>query len=405
MTCSSGEAEQAVQQMINTGVVELMNEGLGSKVDVLVSPDNLEYFKIEISKTGAKVDVLNEDISIDIESENSESTFLRLLSDKYFFLEYHNLKDQHAYLDDLVSLHPKKAETFSIGKSFEGKDLKAIRISDDVTKSSSKPMIWIDGGIHAREWISPSTVIYIAAALLGEVDSSLAGDVQDLVKKYQFVILPTSNPDGYEFSRTSHRFWRKTRRPSGCERNRTKKNGECRKKATKCYGIDPNRNFDSAFNTLGVSPNPCSPIYPGKTAFSENNTAAMRDFLAAQKDKVKLYLSYHAYSQLFLLPLGYKDVENRKHRTAHDDAGAAYVKAVSDTHGYKYKSMPSSGLYPTSGSSMDWAYDHGIVNSYTVELRDKGVHGFILPAEQIVPTGEENVRGLIALIKQLKYKF
>ena len=51
-----------------------------------------------------------------------------------------------------------------------------------------------------------------------------------------------------------------------------------------------------------------------------------------------------------------------------------------------------------SGGSDDWA--HGVANikySYTIELRDTGDHGFVLPKEQIIPTGEETMLALVDL--------
>ncbi len=60
-------------------------------------------------------------------------------------------------------------------------------------------------------------------------------------------------------------------------------------------------------------------------------------------------------------------------------------------HGVTYKVGPlSSTVYPASGISIDWAYgEAGVKYSYTIELRDTGQYGFLLPPDQIVPTGEE----------------
>ena len=97
--------------------------------------------------------------------------------------------------------------------------------------SETKPMVWVDGGIHAREWISPATVMYIIDSilgmrygdnslffychgckilLLGNREPDLQTDMKVWLDKYQFVIAPSINPDGYEFTRVQ-RLWRKTR--------------------------------------------------------------------------------------------------------------------------------------------------------------------------------------------------
>jgi len=262
-----------------------------------------------------------------------------------------------------------------------------IVISNDVENSRDKPIIWIDGGMHGREWVSVTTTQWIAASLLGEVDQSLSGELDALLETYQFMILPVSNPDGfaYSFEHKSARFWRKTRSKQGHWR---------------CKGVDPNRNFDVDFGGKGVSYDMCDETYPGKTAFSEHNTIAMRDFLTSHINQIKLYLSYHSYGQLFLKPFFYKQTRP-DNAQIHDAAADAYVKALFKKHGQIYQPIQGYNLYPVSGTSSSWAYKMGVVNSYTVELRDKGEKGFLQPTEQIVPIGEENVRGLVALVKQL----
>ena len=57
-----------------------------------------------------------------------------------------------------------------------------------------KPNIWIEAGIHAREWIAPAMAIYI-------IDQLLNNDKDGFLSKLNFHILPCANPDGYEFSR------------------------------------------------------------------------------------------------------------------------------------------------------------------------------------------------------------
>lgn len=61
--------------------------------------------------------------------------------------------------------------------------------------------------------------------------------------------------------------------------------------------------------------------------------------------------------------------------------------------GAQYTVGPSGNtLYPASGGSDDWARgEMNIKYAYTVELRDSGRHGFVLPASQIQPSGEESL--------------
>lgn len=56
-----------------------------------------------------------------------------------------------------------------------------------------------------------------------------------------------------------------------------------------------------------------------------------------------------------------------------------------------------------SGGSEDWTYGQlGVKYSFSVELRDRGRYGFLLPPYQITPTGEETFEGLKALVKAMQ---
>ncbi|KAL7642064.1 UNVERIFIED_CONTAM: hypothetical protein RMT77_007938 [Armadillidium vulgare] len=73
------------------------------------------------------------------------------------------------------------------------------------------------------------------------------------------------------------------------------------------------------------------------------------------------------------------------------------MKALTAVHGTKYKFGPIyATIYPVAGNTIDFAYKNGIVYSFTLELRDKGRYGFLLPEDQILPTSEETWAGLLA---------
>lgn len=81
-----------------------------------------------------------------------------------------------------------------------------------------------------------------------------------------------------------------------------------------------------------------------------------------------------------------------------------FVDALQSVHNTPYEYGPiCSTIYQTPGSSVDYAQDViGADYVFTAELRDTGNYGFILPAEQIVPSGEETWEGVKALIKGFK---
>lgn len=217
----------------------------------------------------------------------------------------------------------------------------------------------------------PATVTWMLRELI-ENDA----DHPDLTENMDWYFLPSHNPDGYAFTRDENRMWRKTRSDHGS--------------IFGCKGVDPNRNWGYEFNTGGSSNDKCSDTYHGPEAFSEVENQNVRDFILSIKDQLVFFNSIHSYSQLILLPWGY---------TSNPPDNYAYMEAIalkgSDAltavHGEFYETgcIPCM-LYIASGSSADWALGAaGIQFSISMELRDTGYYGFILPPDQIIPTAEE----------------
>ena len=117
--------------------------------------------------------------------------------------EYHTLDDMYTYLDYLEQEFDF-VKTESIGKSGEGRDMRVVSVCRG--GCGDKPAVWVDGGIHAREWISPATVTWMLKEV---VENDAAHD--DLTKELDWYFLPSVNPDGYAWSRDHNRMWRKTR--------------------------------------------------------------------------------------------------------------------------------------------------------------------------------------------------
>ncbi|CAN0386621.1 unnamed protein product [Lampetra fluviatilis] len=79
----------------------------------------------------------------------------------------------------------------------------------------------------------------------------------------------------------------------------------------------------------------------------------------------------------------------------HAELQSLSKKAVSALQGlyntrYTYGSSATT-IYIASGGSDDWAYDVGVKYSFTLELRDTGRYGFLLPESQIKATCEETM--------------
>ena len=98
------------------------------------------------------------------------------------------------YLQCLVSRYSDRCQTIDIGNSVEGRSIRVIKISQPSLNGIIKPAIWIDGGIHAREWISPSSVEYLVHQFVENSDKS---ENKKIIDNFDVYILPIMNPDGY----------------------------------------------------------------------------------------------------------------------------------------------------------------------------------------------------------------
>lgn len=120
-----------------------------------------------------------------------------------------------------------------MGQSHERRDLHVMRLADAADKPQGK--IFISCGQHAREWIAPASCMHMIDTITKTYQSN--GRLRALLKKYELLIAPLMNPDGYEYSRTSYRYWRKNRRNNGMG----------------MYGVDLNRNWPGKWGNVGTA--------------------------------------------------------------------------------------------------------------------------------------------------------
>jgi murein tripeptide amidase MpaA len=285
-----------------------------------------------------------------------------------WFAEFKTFAQIDAKLDELVAARPDLCSIVVVGQSVEGRTIRGIRIS---AAPAGAPAIVFNACQHAREWVSPMTVMYVADRLVA--DAAVDPATQMLLQQAEIFVIPVVNPDGYIYSWDVDRFWRKNRRNNG--------NGT--------FGVDLNRNWGFQWGGPGASASSSSDTYRGPFPFSEPETQAMRDFFSARPQIVS-HIDFHSFSQLVLSPWGWTEAP------APDDLylrsmAERMADAIFSVHQVPYVSGPiASTLYVASGNAVDWAYGARGVFSYTIELRDTGTFGFVLPPDQILPTAEEN---------------
>ncbi|XP_077489508.1 zinc carboxypeptidase-like isoform X1 [Amblyomma americanum] len=269
----------------------------------------------------------------------------------------------------------------SIGRSYEGRDLIGVHVN----AKENLPIVFLECGIHAREWIAHTACLYMIDQLATQNETNET--IRNLLYKYEWRIYPVVNPDGYEFTHTTDRFWRKTRSRSIYSKI--------------CRGADANRNFDvGGFCKIKSSPNPCTDTYCGDNAFSEPEARAIRDALQAVQKRTEFYFSVHSFGQLWMFPYGYSRERVPEYNQLLNISLNA-KEAIRRVHGSNYTVGPiSTTLYGVSGTSVDWAYEYaGVTKSFVLELRPAfsqttGNLGFILPVEDILPTVQETWEGI-----------
>ncbi|MPC13951.1 Carboxypeptidase A4 [Portunus trituberculatus] len=272
------------------------------------------------------------------------------------------------YLKSLAE-SSERVELVSIGKSVQGRDIWRVHIRPygDTGEDVRRNAVWFEAGIHAREWISPATACHLLDYLVAD---------KSLTNNLDVYMVPVANPDGYEFSRTNDRYWRKNRRTNT---------------GSSCRGVDLNRNWDESFG-VGASSNPCSEVYKGTEAFSEPETEALSTEMqrVSSVDDLRLMISLHSYGQVLLYPWGYTTDKAPKTRMM-KSAGRRFARGAKTSYNTKYTVENSAtGMYYASGTTDDWAKAAlEVPLSYTLELRDRGGNGFTLPANQILPTSTE----------------
>jgi len=278
-----------------------------------------------------------------------------------------------------------------IATSVQGRQIVGVHLKGGPAsskKSAGEKKVWINGGQHAREWISIATVMYIYHQLV-----SLYG-INPIITRYideiEFIIVPVVNPDGYDFTWTNNRLWRKNRRHN----------------SGTIYGVDLNRNWNNHWGGPGSSADPNSDTYRGTSPFSEPETKGVSDYIlrVAANSQLLVAIDYHAYSQLCLYPYSWTSTAPRT-AAALRTGGLGIVTAIKSTPGgATYTAQGGYQLYIASGGAHDWFYDESsIPYSYTLELRDTGQYGFLLPPNQIVPTGEENWNAFVWLIEHVYF--
>jgi len=345
--------------------------GLNIPVDVMVPPHLLKEFHSVVRKNKLNSEVFIPDVQKAIDNERPAQN----LRAGYGWTDYYDLNDTYAYLRSLAADYPDVVKLYVGGTTFEGREILGVKLSF----KEGNPKIFVESGIHAREWICPALATWILNQLLTSKDA----DIRFIAENFDWYVFPSVNPDGYQYSHTTNRMWRKT-----------VTNG------TVCNGVDPNRNWDDRWNEGGASSDECSEIYAGTGPFSTVETASLSATITELKPTV--YFCLHSYGQLLMIPFGHRQ-ETAENYDELMKIGNKAAVALSQRYGTQYVvGSIIDAIYMATGGSMDWAKSKlGVPYTFEWELRDEGRYGFLLPADQIVPTALETLDSMISILRDV----
>jgi carboxypeptidase T len=294
---------------------------------------------------------------------------------------FHNYDRMESELKSLAASGAGLASVFSIGQSLLGKDLWALRLNTTASGQdpSPKPGIVFLGTHHAREHLSTEVPLLLAKYL---IQNRAKPEVAKLLETRDIYIIPMVNPDGVEWDVRDGKYH--------MQRKNLRDNGDG------TVGVDLNRNYGYHWGEGGASADPDDETYRGPSAFSEPETQAVKAFVEARKDTLKVLLTYHSFSELILYPWGHSNsaIPDPKALSAYQAMAAKMAQMTG------YTPEQSSQLYIASGDTTDWAWGEHKIFSFTFELTPKSMWGggFYPGAGAIASTFASNLRPALYLI-------
>ncbi|MEV5348133.1 M14 family metallopeptidase [Streptomyces achromogenes] len=304
--------------------------------------------------------------------------------------KYHNYAEANAEIDQRLAAYPGIMNKRVIGKSYQGRDIIAIKVSDNVGTDENEPEVLFTAHQHAREHLTVEMALY----LLRELGAGYGSDsrITNLVNSREIWIVPDLNPDGgeYDIASGSYRSWRKNRQPNS---------------GSSYVGTDLNRNWNYKWGCCGGSSgSTSSETYRGSAAESAPEVKVVADFVRARvvggKQQITAGIDFHTYSELVLWPFGWTYADTATGMTA-DDAAAfqAVGRKMAASNGYTAEQ--SSDLYITDGTIDDYLWGTQKIFSYTFEMypTSSSGGGFYPPDEVIERETSRNKDAVLQLLE------
>ncbi len=303
---------------------------------------------------------------------------------------YHNYAEMNAEIDQRIAAYPSIMSKRVIGKSYQGRDIVAVKVSDNVGADEAEPEVLFTHHQHAREHLTVEMALY----LLRELGAGYGSDarITRMVQEREIWIVPDLNPDGgeYDIATGSYRSWRKNRQPNS---------------GSSYVGTDLNRNWDYRWGCCGGSSgSTSSDTYRGSAPESAPEVKVVAGFVRSRVvggvQQIKAGIDFHTYSELVLWPFGYTYSDTTTGMTADDHAAFKAVgQKMAASNGYT--AQQSSDLYITDGSIDDYLWGAHKIFGYTFEMypRSASGGGFYPPDEVIERETSRNRDAVLQLLE------
>jgi len=304
------------------------------------------------------------------------------------FEAYHTYAEMVAELDAAVADHPAIVRKFSIGQSYEGRELWAAKISDNVALDEDEPEALFDSLTHAREHLTVEMNLYLLNLLTDGYGNNAR--ITSIVNSREIFLVFMVNPDGgeFDFAGDEFAFWRKNRQPIP---------------GSTQLGLDLNRNFGFKWGCCnGSSGQPRSETYRGWAAWVAPEVQAYRDFIRSRvvggRQQLRVAISWHASMELILWPYGYSADPTVRTMTADDrQTYAALGEQMAALN--SYTAQTSHELYVTDGDQSSWSHYEQRIFHFTIEMYPSDIN-FYPSADHIVPETARNREAVLFLLEQ-----
>lgn len=310
--------------------MEIVGSNINEYIELIIAENRLQ----ELTKIGIKYEIIIDDL------QDYDQSVRGI---------YHTLAQVENILQDIASNYPSITDLYSIGITYEGRDIWCLEISDNPGIDEGEPGVVFSGLHHAREWPTVEICLYAADQLTSEYGSNT--EITNAVNNNRIWLITCVNPDGYYYCYDQGHDWRKNRRPNLGE-----------------IGIDLNRNYAGSsdgdpWGTWGsvgdgsITNNPGEEVYCGPSPFSEAETQAMRDIYL--NNDIHASIAWHTHGELVLYPWAYSFDQSPDYTYLTQVAQNIASEITRQSGSGAYTPQQGAVLYPTTGDNTDWVYGYG----------------------------------------------